>query len=198
MIKSPIQKVSDISQSRAIGIIYGIYEPTEKDVFNKGSIKDANGFSIDSVVLGRAIPTISKYLDLTKNYFWVVYPRNKKSDYLHLQISGIWDPNNLSKDDEKNSKKPEELLKELNLKDNFFSIRGQLVFVNTQEKEIVVKINPLNRPNSKKTASFKITLKGHIPIDFINDFVSIEALREGNSLCLDSFEVLSSKIKNHN
>ena len=104
MIKSPIQKVSDILQSRAIGIIYGIYEPTDKNILNKGSIKDKNGISIDSVVLGRAIPIIRKYVDLKKNYFWVVYPRNNKSDYLHLQISGIWDPTNFNKNQENNSK----------------------------------------------------------------------------------------------
>ena len=32
------------------------------------------------------------------------------------------------------------LLEELGLKDNYFSVRGELVFVNTKKKEIVIKV----------------------------------------------------------
>ena len=54
---------------------------------------------------------------------------------------GIWDPYQLDQLDKNASDKdPSELLEELNLNNNYFSIRGELVYVNTQKKEVVIKI----------------------------------------------------------
>ena len=102
MIKSPIQKVTDKFQYRAIGIIYGSYNPLNNQTLNKGKIKDLNGMKLDAVVLGKALPLIKKHIDFKKKYYWIVYPRNKNVENLHVQIAGIWDPYNLNDSIDKN------------------------------------------------------------------------------------------------
>ena len=193
MTRNPIQQVSNKLQYRAIGIIYGIYKPLNDKNINKGSIKDKNGTILDTVVLGKNIPLIRKYIDLKKNYYWIVYPRNKNTDNLHLQIAGIWDPENLNNEEGNVSRNNEELLNLLNLRDNFFSIRGKLVYVNAQAKEVTIKIKSSNKNNKQNNNSFKISLKGEISMDSINSFVSIDTIREGNTLNLTSYEVVEGK-----
>tara|TARA_Y100000589_G_scaffold11605_1_gene9549 strand:- start:2350 stop:2946 length:597 start_codon:yes stop_codon:yes gene_type:complete len=193
MIKSPIQKVTENLQNRAIGIIYGSYKPISQDSLNKGYIKDDNNFALDAVVLGKTLPLIKKYIDFDKKYFFIVYPRNKNSDGLHLQIAGIWDPNNLNKGKKDLSQNPHEILKNFDLKDNYFSIRGKLIFIKIPEKEVIVKITPLITTNSNKSKAFKLILKGELPLNLINSFLSIDALREGNSLRMENFEVIENK-----
>ncbi len=63
MIKSPIPKVSNKNQFRAIGIVFGIYKPHEKNLFNKGFIEDSNGLKIDTVVLGKALHIIKNFIN---------------------------------------------------------------------------------------------------------------------------------------
>ena len=58
-----------------------------------------------------------------------------------MQIAGVWDPYTLDNLPNDNAKKDlNTLLNELNLSDNYFSIRGTLVYVNNQ-KELVIKIS---------------------------------------------------------
>ena len=192
MIKSPIQKVTENLQNRAIGIIYGSYKPSNKESLNKGILKDQNNLPLDAVVLGKTLPLIKKFIDFNKKYFFIVYPRNKNSDSLHLQIAGIWDPNSLNKEQKDYSQNPHEILKNFDLKDNYFSIRGKLIFVKIPEKEVIIKITPSNLLN-KKIKSFKLILKAELPLNLINSFLSIDALREGNALHLQNFEVIENK-----
>tara|TARA_Y100001970_G_scaffold200773_1_gene244237 strand:+ start:8813 stop:9409 length:597 start_codon:yes stop_codon:yes gene_type:complete len=198
MTRNPIQQVSNKLQNRAIGIIFGEYKPLNEENINKGSITDKSGNQLDAVVLGKTIPLIKKYVDLKKSHYWIVYPRNKNTEKLHLQISGIWDPNNLNKEEGEVSKNNEELLNILNLKDNFFSIRGTLIYVNSKAKEIVLKIKSSYKFNKQNNNSFKISLKGEISRDFINTFVSVDASREGNALNLTSYEVIEGKSLENN
>ena len=39
---------------------------------------------------------IKKHIDLKKSYYWVVYPKNKNTQTLHLQVAGIWHPYQLN------------------------------------------------------------------------------------------------------
>jgi len=195
MIKSPIQKVTENLQYRAIGIIYGSYKPSNTESLNKGTLKDQNNLPLDAVVLGKALPLIKKYIDFNKKYFFIVYPRNKNSDSLHLQIAGIWDPNCLNKEQKDYSYNPYEILKNFDLKDNYFSIRGKLIFVKIPEKEVIIKITPSTILNNKNKA-FKLILKGELPLNLINSFLSIDALREGNALHMENFEVIEDKSNN--
>ena len=192
MIKSPIQKVTENLQNRAIGIIYGSYKPLNTESLNKGILKDQNNLPLDAVVLGKTLPLIKKYIDFNKKYFFIVYPRNKNSDSLHLQIAGIWDPNSLNKEQKDHSQNPHEILKNFDLKDNYFSIRGKLIFVKIPEKEVIIKITPSNLLNNKNK-SFKVILKAELPLNLINSFLSIDALREGNALHMQNFEVIENK-----
>jgi len=193
MIKNPIPKVSNKKQFRAIGIVFGLYKPHDNNLLNKGFIEDSNGLKIDSVVLGKALPLIKKFINFEKKYYWIVYPRNKNSENIHLQIVGIWDPNNFKNIDDENNKKTHDLLLSLDLKDNLFSIRGKLIFINIQEKELIIKICPSNQNKNKKNKSFKILVKGEISMKYINSFVSLEVIRKENALFLEKFEIIDGK-----
>ena len=189
MIKSPIPKVSNNKQFRAIGIVFGMYKPNDNNLFNKGFIEDSNGLKLEAVVLGKALPIIKKFINFEKQYYWIVYPRNKDSNNIHLQIAGIWDPNNFKNNGDDNINKTNDLLLSLDLKDNLFSIRGELIFINIQEKELIIKICPSNQKNK----SFKILVKGEISMKYINSFVSLEVMRIDNSLFLEKFEIIEDK-----
>ena len=195
MIKNPIQEVTNKLQYRAIGIVKGIYKPNNIDQLNRGTLIDKEGKILETVILGKAIGLIKKYINLEKNHFWIVYPRNKNINNLHLQVAGIWDPYNLNEIDNKNSEKdPNELLEELNLNNNYFSIRGELVYVNTQKKEIVIKIcsSPLSKRS--KYTTFKIIIEGEISLQFLNNFVSLDVIRDGTTLRMVKYEIIE-KIK---
>ena len=191
MIKSPIPKVSNKKQYRAIGIISGIYKPHEPNILNKGFIEDSNGLNIEAVVLGKALPLIKKFINFEKQYYWIVYPRNKDSNNIHLQIAGIWDPSNFKNSENDNYKRTHDLLHSFDLKDNLFSVRGKLIFINIQEKELIIKICPSNQ--NKKNKSFKILVKGEISMKYINSFVSLEVIRKENALFLEEFEIIDGK-----
>ena len=190
MTKSPIPNVSNKKQFRAIGIVFGMYKPHKNNSLNKGFIEDSNGLKIDAVVLGKALPVIKKFIDFERQYFWIVYPRNKDSNNIHLQIAGIWDPSNFKNVDNYKINKTHDLLLSLDLKDNLFSIRGKLIFINSQEKELIIRICPSNQKNK----SFKILVKGEISMKHINSFVSLEVIRIENSLFLEKFEIIEDYI----
>ena len=195
MIKNPIQEVTNKLQYRAIGIVKGIYKPNNIDQLNRGTLTDKEGKILETVILGKAIPLIKKYINLEKDYFWIVYPRNKNINNLHLQVAGIWDPYQLNQFDDNNSEKdPNELLEELNLNNNYFSIRGELVYVNTKKKEIVIKICSSPPSKRSKYSTFKIIIEGEIPLQFLNNFVSLDVIRDGNTLRMVKYEIIE-KIK---
>jgi len=195
MIKNPIQEVTNKLQYRAIGIVKGIYKPHNIDQLNRGTLTDKEGKIIETVILGKAIPLIKKYINLEKIHFWIVYPRNKNVNNLHLQVAGIWDPYKLNQVDNNNSEKdPNELLEELNLNNNYFSIRGELVYVNTQKKEIIIKICSSPPSKRSKYSTFKIIIEGEISLQFLNNFVSLDVIREGSILRMVKYEVIE-KIK---
>ena len=195
MLKNPIPKVTNQLQHRAIGIINGKFTPISSEQLNRGFLIDDNGEKIETVVLGKALSLLKKHIDLKKSYFWVVYPKNKNTQNLHLQVAGIWDPyklNDFSNDSTKTNFP--KLLEELDLKDNYFSVRGELVFVNTQKKEIVIKICFSSKLKNLKNKNFKLVIKGELSLELLNSFVSLDINREGNSLKLISYEVIKKNI----
>ena len=193
MIKNPIQEVTNKLQYRAIGIVEGIYKPNNKDQLNRGTLTDKDGKIINTVILGKALSLIKKYINLENNYFWIVYPRNKSTNNLHLQVAGIWDPYQLNQVDNNFEKDPNEILKELNLSNNYFSIRGELVYVNTQKKEVVIKICAVSKLKNLKNKDFKLVIKGELSMELLNSFVSLDVIRDGNSLNLYNYEVIEKK-----
>ena len=199
MLKNPIPKVTSKLQYRAIGIVNGKFIPHSSEEINRGFITDNKGEKIETVVLGKALSLLKKHIDLEKSYFWIVYPKNKNSQNLHLQVAGIWDPyqlNNFPNDSSKTNFS--KLLEELDLKDNYFSVRGELVFVNTKKKEIVIKICSALKQQNLKNKNFKLTVKGELSLELLNSFLSLDVIRDGNSLKLFKYEIIQKKIKMKN
>ena len=191
MIKSPIQKVTNKLQYRAIGIVNGVYNPHDKEQLNRGTLIDKKGQKIETVVLGKALSLIRKYVDLKKSYFWIVYPKNKNTQNLHLQISGVWDPYELNEIENQNLKRNNlEVLEEFNLTDNYFSIRGELVYINTEKKEFIIKICSSNKSNRLKNNNFKLVIEGELSLDILRNFLSLEVVREGTTLRMVKYEVV--------
>jgi len=199
MLKNPIPKVTDPLQYRAIGIVNGKFTPHDSEQLNKGLITDNEGEKIETVVLGKALSLLKKHIDLNKNYYWVVYPKNKNTQNLHLQVAGIWDPLQLN-DLPKNSSKINftKLLEELDLKDNYFSVRGELVFVNKSKKEIVIKICSTSKLKNLKNKNFKLVIKGELSLELLNNFVSLDVNRDGNSLKLLNYEIIEKNLPKNN
>ena len=199
MLKNPIPKVTNILQYRAIGIVSGKFIPHDSKQLNRGFLIDDNGEKIETVVLGKTLSLIKKHIDLKKSYYWVVYPKNKNTQTLHLQVAGIWHPYQLN-DFQNDSSETNfsKLLKDLDLKDNYFSIRGELVFVNTRRKEFVIKICSTSRRKNLKNKNFKLNIKGELSLNLINSFLSLDVLRDGNSLNLINHEVIEKNLTKNN
>ena len=179
MLKNPIPKVTNKLQYRAIGIVNGKFIPHDIEHLNRGFLTDNNGEKMETVVLGQALSLLKKHIDLKKSYFWIVYPKNKNTQNLHLQVAGIWDPYQLN-DFPNNSSKTNftKLLDELDLKDNYFSVRGILVFVNTQKKEFVIKICPASEMQNLKNKNFKLVLKGELSLSLLKIIRRIRSKRQ--------------------
>ncbi len=199
MLKNPIPQVTNQFQYRAIGIINGKFIPHDSEQLNRGFLIDNKGDKIETVILGKALSLIKKHIDLKKSYYWVVYPKNKNTQNLHLQVAGVWDPyqlNGFHNDSSKNNFS--KLLENLDLKDNYFSIRGELVFVNAQKKEIIIKICSDSKSKNVKNKNFKLAVKGEISLKLLNSFVSLDINRDGNALKLISYEVIKKDLSEHN
>ena len=195
MLKNPIPKVTNQLQHRAIGIINGKFTPLSNEQLNRGFLIDNKDEKIETVVLGKALSLLKKHIDLKKSYYWIVYPKNKNTQNLHLQVAGIWDPYQLNDFPNDSSKSNfSKLLEELDLKDNYFSVRGELVFVNTQKKEIVIKVNSALKSKNFKNKNFKLVIKGELSLELLHSFVSLDINREGNSLKLIKYEVIEKNL----
>ena len=195
MLKSPIPQVTDPLQYRAIGIVNGKFTPHDSEQLNKGLITDNEGEKIETVVLGKALSLLKKHIDLNKNYYWVVYPKNKNTQNLHLQVAGIWDPYQLNDFPSDSSKTNfSKLLEQLDLRDNYFSVRGELVYVNYQNKEFVIKICSASKIQKLKNKNFKLVIKGEISLELLNSFLSLDLIRDGNSLKLLNYELIEKNL----
>ena len=153
----------------------GKFEKMFQSLRKKFNDMVAKGNEIDSVVLGRVITLIRNHVPLEKPHLWVVYPRCRNNQNLHLQITGIWEPSTLKKDlveseelNEASSFKVDS--DDLSEGDDYFSIRGELIFTKPEEKEVVIKIRQKPRNQQKKALPFKVNLKGEVPINYLKHF----------------------------
>ena len=195
MQNHPIPSVTDPLQYRAIGLVRGIYKPQDDETFTRGALIDSKGIAIDSVVLGRVITLIRNHVPLEKPHLWVVYPRCRNNQNLHLQITGIWEPSTLKKD----LVESERLSEASNLNaysdhllecDDYFSIRGELIFTKPEEKEVVIKIRQKPRNQQKKALPFKLNLKGEAPINYLKHFISLNVRRVDYQLLIEDFQII--------
>tara|TARA_Y100001968_G_scaffold213759_1_gene196691 strand:+ start:125 stop:766 length:642 start_codon:yes stop_codon:yes gene_type:complete len=195
MQNHPIPSVSDPLQYRAIGIVRGIYKPQNDENFTRGNLIDSKGNEIDSVVLGRVITLIRKHVSLEKPHLWVVYPRCRNDQNLHLQITGIWEPSTLNKDvrdgDGLNESSGLKVDSDNLLEgDDYFSIRGELIFTKPENNELVVKIRQKPRNLQKKAIPFKINLKGNVPVNYLKHFISLDVRRVNYQLVVEDFQII--------
>ncbi len=185
----PIPSVTEPLQYRAIGIVRGIYQPEKQDVFSKGHLLVDNEQKIEAVVLGKMISLMKRHLSINDSHLWVVYPRCRDADHLHLQISGIWEPSTLSQSMQSNNA-AESNSDAISEGDDFFSIRGELVYTKPEENHLIIKVRQALRSGGKKALPFKLSLKGNIPLEHLRKFVSLDARRKGQNLHAENYQII--------
>ena len=124
-----------------------------------------------------------------------INPRCRKDLDLHLQITGIWEPSTLMKnfvDNEELNECSSFTVDSDNLKegDDYFSIRGELIFTKPEEKEVVIKIRQKQRNQQKKVSPFKVNLKGEVPISYLKQFISLDVRRVDYQLLVEDFQII--------
>ena len=196
MQNHPIPLVTDPLQYRAIGMVRGIYKPQDDDNFTRGNLIDTKGNEIDSVLLGRVITLIRNHVSLEKPHLWVVYPRCRNNKNLHLQITGIWEPSTLKKGPKEKDELNEASISKADSDDllegdDYFSIRGELIFTKPEEKEVVIKIRQKPRNQQKKALPFKLNLKGEVPINYLKHFISLDVRRVDYQLFVEDFQIIA-------
>ncbi len=191
MREHPIPPVNEPLQYRAIGIVRGLYRPEDTDQFTRGRLVDAKGVEIEAVTLGRVLTLMRRHLVMEDPHLWVVYPRCRDVNQLHLQIAGIWEPRTLSRTNEQELKSNALLhLDQLPEGDDYFSIRGELIYSRPDSNDLVVRIRQRPRSNLSRPLPFKLLLKGNIPFESIRNFVSLQVRRVGQELHVEDYEVI--------
>ncbi|MEA5513063.1 hypothetical protein [Nodularia sp. UHCC 0506] len=211
----PIPPPSEPMQYRAIGLVRGRYLASSEQ-FTQGTLLTKDGVELNAVLLGRIMSLVKNHLDLEKDHLWVVYPRTRQeNDTLHLQIVGVWEPENLAKqptkEDEQDSQSqksqklqttdddlPEnqeeftsELVSSSELSDGSFSVRGELVYQSFDAKSLVVKIKQAPRKSTDKPKYFKLKLRGVLTTKGVNKFWDFKAKREADVLVVEKAEAIA-------
>lgn len=163
-IKPPDQKL----QYRAIGVIRGIYTPSEES-YCVGTITTSDGTIIPALLKPKVRRSVTKKTHPDQEYYWVVYPRCN-SQALKVQITGLWDPLQNSPIEE------------------YFSVRGQVIFQNFKDKKILVKIKQKALLEGEKSRFFKIKLTGVIPVKAVGKFWEFKVKRN-----IDKFDIVDGE-----
>ena len=186
----PISAVTEPLQYRAIGVVRGLFRPESEDQSTRGHLIDGDGHEIDAVVLGRMLTLMRRHLDMGKPHLWVVYPRCREAGQLHLQIAGIWEPSTLSASDAE-SESGDTSIDALPEGDDYFSIRGELIYTKPEASEVVVKVRQQPRADGFRPLPFKLQLSGEIELAHLRHFVSLDVRRQGQMLQVQSAEVIA-------
>lgn len=180
----PISPPSEPMQYRAIGLIRGRYIPSE-EMLTRGTLLALDGTQLDSVVLGRVISLFKKHLDLTLDHLWVVYPRTREdSQHLHVQIAGVWNPEKLHPSHPNEADPPFIPVSVDQLKDGYFSIRGEIVFQSPETHRVVVKIKQTSRKKDHSDNLFKLELFGEVLPQALQRFWEFQVMRHGHKLMI--------------
>jgi hypothetical protein len=176
--QQPIPPPSEPRQYRAIGLVRGQYMPSQEQL-TRGTLLAADGTLIDAVLLGRVMSLVKNHLDINEQHLWVVYPRTRQEDgNLHVQILGVWEPENLSQTPLE-TPEPENIAT-----DGYFSIRGEVIYHSKEEGQVVAKIRQSPRKQDEKPKFFKLNLQGGLPDRGINHFWDIQVQLQGNNLVI--------------
>ncbi|GAB4138715.1 MAG: hypothetical protein Fur0046_13380 [Cyanobacteria bacterium J069] len=191
----PIPPASEPMQYRAIGLVRGVYTPSEEQ-FTRGTLVTEDGTVIDAVLLGRVMSLVKKHLDLTQAHLWVVYPRTREKVIdLHAQIVGVWEPESLTKDKvesetEDAAQQPPAGAAGDGLDDGYFSVRGEVLSASPEENRVIVRVQQApkksDKPGEDRERMFKIILHGSIEGKTVGYFWDLHVQRQGNDLTLQS------------
>ncbi len=154
-------------QYRAIGVIEGVYSPAD-NIITKGVMTTSQGEEFEAVLLAKTISAVKNHIDLKQKQNWVVYPHTiPDTDDIHFQIAGVYYPSPLQS---------------IPLPDNYFSIRGEVVYSSKYKQKIVVQVLDNNFVYRHKARSFKLEIKGKIPDNRIKHFFSLSAGLENKTI----------------
>ena len=210
--QQPIPPPSEPMQYRAIGLVRGRYHASSEQ-FTQGTLLTTDGVELNAVLLGRIMSLVKNHLDLEKEHLWVVYPRTRQeNDTLHIQIVGVWEPENLAKNstDEDDSdfelqelQTPDDGLSENSelstisvipsseVADGGFSVRGEVVYQSFDAKSLVVKIRQAARKPTEKPKYFKLKLRGVLTTKAVGKFWDFQAKREADVLIVEKAEAIA-------
>ena len=200
----PISPVTEPMQYRAIGVVRGVYVPSDPEQLTRGLIRTDDGVEIEAVVLGRLLTLMRRHLNLEESHLWVVYPRSKEEEGLHLQMVGVWEPSTLAVaepgGEPAEGEPPGELAEaeasdQLPEGDDYVSVRGELIYTRPETGDLVVKVRQQPRPDGSKPVPFKLQLKGDVPLEHLRHFVALNLRRQGQHLQLESFEVIGPVVQ---
>jgi hypothetical protein len=199
----PIPPPSEPTQYRAIGVVRGTYQPSDEQ-FTRGNMVMHDGSHVEAVLLGRVMSLVRNHLELDKEHVWVVYPRTREREAtLHLQIVGVWEPENLTQPDELDGEsdleapietaptKPpieEEAVQYVpsdEVDTDTFSIRGEIISHEPDTQKISVKIQQVLRKKGEKEPSmkyFKLNLEGDLRGKVLGYFWDLDVKRVGQDL----------------
>ena len=193
----PISPVTEPMQYRAIGVVRGVYVPSDPEQLTRGLIRTADGVEIEAVVLGRLLTLMRRHLNLDEPHLWVVYPRSKEEEGLHLQMVGVWEPSTLAEsepseepDEGESTGEKAEASDQLPEGDDYVSVRGELIYTRPETGDLVVKVRQQPRPDGSRPVPFKLQLKGEVPLEHLRHFVALNLRRQGQHLQLESCEVI--------
>lgn len=209
--QQPIPPPSEPMQYRAIGLVRGRYLASSEQ-FTQGTLLTVDGVELNAVLLGRIMSLVKNHLDLEKDHLWVVYPRTRQeNDTLHIQIVGVWEPENLAQhaieeDKESGSQElpfpnedltdnPEETISDLapssDIPDGGFSVRGEVVYQSFDAKSLVVKIKQAARKPTEKPKYFKLKLRGVLTTKAVGKFWDFQVKREADVLVVENAEAIA-------
>ena len=196
MRQHPISPVTEPTQYRAIGVVRGVYVPTDAEQLTRGVIRTADGTELEAVVLGRLLTLMRRHLNLEEPHLWVVYPRSREEEGLHLQMVGVWEPSTLAASEESEPPTVEPASTESDADalpegDDYFSVRGELIYTRPETGDLVVKVRVMPRPDGSRPVPFKLQLKGEGPLEHLRHFVALNLRRQGQLLQMESFEVIA-------
>jgi len=202
--QQPIPPPSEPMQYRAIGLVRGRYLASN-DQFTQGTLLTADGTLLDAVLLGRIMSLVKNHLDLETEHLWVVYPRTRQeNDKLHIQIVGVWEPENLAKhqtaDKEQdfilqnqtnNNGSTETRIPSTEIPDGGFSVRGEVVYQSFDAEHLVIKIKQAARKQSDKPKYFKLKLQGQLQTKAVGKFWDFQVKRDVDALVIERGEAIA-------
>lgn len=178
----PIPPPSHPRQYRAIGLIEGQYQRSAERM-TRGTLIKPDGTRIEAVILGKVISVLKNHVDLEKSHLWVVYPRTRKDQStLHLQITGVWEPEILNTA----ATSKDATVSDIPIESGYFSIRGEVIYSSQAKNTVIVKIRQSPKRPSEKPKFFKLKLKGQLPDKAVGHFWDLHVRLQGDTLIIQT------------